>query len=221
MTEMNITTGNNVIDQNYLELNLGMTTELAVQTLTAITSTIGEIITVDWLLNVTREDLLDAGVEPFAADRIAIFQQGNRSADDSATTRKNLTKGAILAAVPIVCATQTVAVGTAGLAFAGFTEAGVAAGSLAATVQGPATAAGSWFALCQSAGATGAITGPVGIIAGIAAAGIGLGVGIAVVSAINKYGKKGLDKLSTVHHGKSVDLTVAFKGSTKKMQHNC
>lgn len=41
------------------------------------------------------------------------------------------------------------------LAVAGFTEAGVAAGSLAAAIQGPTVASGSLFALCQSIGAAG------------------------------------------------------------------
>ena len=38
------------------------------------------------------------------------------------------------------------------LAGIGFGAAGVAAGSIAAAIQGPATLAGGWFALCQSAG---------------------------------------------------------------------
>nr|XP_022306207.1 interferon alpha-inducible protein 27-like protein 2B isoform X2 [Crassostrea virginica] len=41
------------------------------------------------------------------------------------------------------------------LAGAGFTSAGVAAGSVAAMIQTPATAAGTWFALSQSAGVLG------------------------------------------------------------------
>ncbi|XP_048771004.2 interferon alpha-inducible protein 27-like protein 2B [Ostrea edulis] len=41
----------------------------------------------------------------------------------------------------------------------GFTKVGVAAGSIAAAVQGPTTAAGSLFALCQSAGAAGMAVG--------------------------------------------------------------
>nr|XP_022303483.1 interferon alpha-inducible protein 27-like protein 2B [Crassostrea virginica] len=41
------------------------------------------------------------------------------------------------------------------LAGAGFTSAGVAAGSLAAMIQTPTTAAGTWFALSQSAGVLG------------------------------------------------------------------
>ncbi|XP_078320806.1 uncharacterized protein LOC144621435 isoform X1 [Crassostrea virginica] len=55
------------------------------------------------------------------------------------------------------------------LAGAGFTAAGVAAGSLAAMLQTPFTAAGSWFALSQSAGVIGtAVTtkGAVGAVTG-------------------------------------------------------
>jgi len=50
------------------------------------------------------------------------------------------------------------------LAGIGFGAAGVAAGSIAAAIQGPATLAGGWFALCQSAGAIGmAVTTQAGI----------------------------------------------------------
>lgn len=55
------------------------------------------------------------------------------------------------------------------LAGAGFTSAGVAAGSLAAMLQTSSTAAGSWFALSQSAGMVGtAVTtkGAVGAVTG-------------------------------------------------------
>jgi hypothetical protein len=46
--------------------------------------------------------------------------------------------------------------------------------------------AGSWFALCQSAGATGVIAGPVGVVAGVAAATVGLGVAAFVVHLRNR-----------------------------------
>ena len=49
------------------------------------------------------------------------------------------------------------AAGQSLVGFLGFTKAGVAAGSIAASVQGPAVAAGSTFATLQSVGATGAI----------------------------------------------------------------
>ena len=55
----------------------------------------------------------------------------------------------------------------------GFGTAGVAAGSIAAAIQGPATIAGGLFALCQSAGVVGmAATTQAGIgAAGAAVAG--------------------------------------------------
>ena len=66
------------------------------------------------------------------------------------------------------------------LSAAGFTAGGVAAGSAAAFVQSMIgnVAAGSWFALCQSAGAAGiatsssAVIGTVGTAVGTAAAGV-------------------------------------------------
>lgn len=66
--------------------------------------------------------------------------------------------------------------GTGGLALfaAGYAGAGVAAGSLAASLQGPAVAAGSWFATCQSLGATGAL-GAVAAKTGVASASTYLG----------------------------------------------
>lgn len=55
------------------------------------------------------------------------------------------------------------------IAGAGFTATGVAAGSLAAMLQAPLTAAGGWFALAQSAGVVGttvATKGAVGAVTG-------------------------------------------------------
>ena len=51
----------------------------------------------------------------------------------------------------------------------GFAGSGVAAGSIAAALQGPAVAAGSWFATCQSLGATGAV-GAVAVKTGVLSA---------------------------------------------------
>lgn len=53
----------------------------------------------------------------------------------------------------------------------GFTTAGVAAGSVAASLQGPAVAAGSWFAAAQSAGAT--LTAAAAAKAAVAAGAVG------------------------------------------------
>ena len=83
-------------------------------------------------------------------------------------------------------ATIGVAVGAAApvaLAAAGFTAAGVAAGSVAAGIQTPLTAAGGWFALAQSVGATGAAVVPS------IASGIGLGAA-AAGGAVNKAAKE-------------------------------
>ena len=55
----------------------------------------------------------------------------------------------------------------------GFTAAGVAAGSIAASIQGPAVASGSLFAICQSVGAAGLGAGGT---AGVFSAGCGAGV---------------------------------------------
>ncbi len=56
------------------------------------------------------------------------------------------------------------------LSVVGFTSAGVAAGSLAASVQTATTVSGSFFALCQSAAAT-------GVVATTTSVGVGLGAG--------------------------------------------
>lgn len=50
---------------------------------------------------------------------------------------------------------------------------GIVAGSVLASIQGPAVTAGSWFAYVQALGATGWFTGPV--VAAAAAGGAGIG----------------------------------------------
>ncbi|XP_052714803.1 interferon alpha-inducible protein 27-like protein 2B isoform X1 [Crassostrea angulata] len=52
----------------------------------------------------------------------------------------------------------------------GFTKAGVAVGSMAAAVQTPATAAGGFFALCQSAGVLGLAASTKAAISAVAGA---------------------------------------------------
>ena len=74
---------------------------------------------------------------------------------------------------------------------AGFTSAGLAAGSLAASIQGPAVAAGSYFALAQSTGALGAGTralvgAKVGLAAGVSGAAAGI-AGTVGINAIESY----------------------------------
>ncbi|CAF4954768.1 unnamed protein product [Rotaria socialis] len=62
------------------------------------------------------------------------------------------------------------------LGVVGFTSAGVAAGSIAASMQTATTVSGSLFALCQSAGAVGAVAAStsagVGLVAGATAGGV-------------------------------------------------
>lgn len=61
----------------------------------------------------------------------------------------------------------------AALGVIGFGSAGVAAGSIAAAIQGPAVASGSLFAICQSIGATGAIPAAWVALGGAAGAAAG------------------------------------------------
>ncbi|UJR12243.1 hypothetical protein I4U23_016420 [Adineta vaga] len=77
----------------------------------------------------------------------------------------------------------------------GFTSAGVAAGSIAATLQTASTAAGSLFALCQSAGAISAIALPTSVGVGLAA-GTTAG-GIAAVVCREKDSKNKNDEKNT------------------------
>ena len=66
------------------------------------------------------------------------------------------------------------------LPFVGFTSIGVAAGSIAASIQGPAVAAGSYFAIAQSVAATGTAVA--------AGAKIGVAGGVAVVATMKTFG---------------------------------
>lgn len=168
---------NNIVNEDYLVQRLGMARILAEHTVLAIRSDDERVGTEEWLKRVPREELMSIGVEPFAADMIALFQSWLRETEnaDDITRGNGSLNGPLLLGGAVVGATQATAVGAAGLSAAGFGSAGVVGGSLAAAMQGPATVAGSWFALCQSAGATGAIAGPVGVAAGITAATIGLG----------------------------------------------
>ena len=74
----------------------------------------------------------------------------------------------------------------------GFTSAGVAAGSIAAAIQGPTVAAGSAFAVAQSAGALGAgacalVGAKVGAVVG--ATGAAGAFGAAAAAAAKSFGK--------------------------------
>ncbi|CAF1077345.1 unnamed protein product [Adineta ricciae] len=83
--------------------------------------------------------------------------------------------------------TKTVVVGTTAavtaplvavpaLGAVGFTSAGVAAGSVAATMQSATTVTGSIFALCQSAGAVGAVATSTSVAVGLTAGTVAGGV---------------------------------------------
>ena len=66
------------------------------------------------------------------------------------------------------------------LGVVGFTSAGVAAGSIAASMQTATTVSGSIFALCQSAGAVGAVAASTSVGVGLAAGATAGGVTAAV-----------------------------------------
>jgi hypothetical protein len=138
----------------------------------------------------SRAQLLEAGVLPFAADRIAHFQslvdEDEKKAANESTVKKVVDVG-IVAGSAAIGVTQAAAVGGAALPLLGFTAAGVAPGSLAALAQGSAIAAGSWFSLLQSAGATGMIAGPVGAAAAVTGAALFAGGGMLLVYGKNKY----------------------------------
>jgi hypothetical protein len=66
------------------------------------------------------------------------------------------------------------------LGLVGFTSAGVAAGSIAASMQTATTVSGSLFALCQSAGAVGAVATSTSVGVGLAAGATASGITAAV-----------------------------------------
>ncbi|CAF1197900.1 unnamed protein product [Rotaria sordida] len=90
-----------------------------------------------------------------------------------------LTKVCIIGTTAAVTAPLTI---IPALGVAGFTSAGVAAGSAAASLQTATTVSGSFFALCQSAGAVGAVATSTSVGVGLSA---GATVG-AVTAAVCK-----------------------------------
>eukprot|EP00105_Crassostrea_gigas_P044530 XP_019928678.1 PREDICTED: interferon alpha-inducible protein 27-like protein 2B [Crassostrea gigas] len=122
------------------------------------------------MLNVDGRCILKCydGYEPSGCHVLRYsLSEGKWNHDVPTCERKSLMTGKTVLAVGTglvaVFATPVV------LARAGFTAAGVAAGSIAAMLQTPFTAAGSWFALSQSAGVVGtALTtkGLVGTVTG-------------------------------------------------------
>ena len=80
------------------------------------------------------------------------------------------------------------------LPMAGFTSAGIAAASFAASIQGPAVVTGSYFAIAQSIGASGAAACAtagvkVGLVAGVSGAATGA-AGLFTWMASNRAFKK-------------------------------
>jgi hypothetical protein len=91
----------------------------------------------------------------------------------SSTVTKAIIIGSATAVAATVAAPLVIIPALGGV---GFTSAGVAAGSLAASMQTATTVSGGFFALCQSAAATGAVAAStsmgVGLAAGAAASGV-------------------------------------------------
>lgn len=133
-------------------------------------------------------------MEPSSSNRIGNFTSsvvnGSRSLANNIAAIWNgsstLTRAFIIG-VPTAVAAPLLIVPA--LSVAGFTSAGVAAGSLAASMQGAATVSGSVFALCQSAGATGAVAASTAMGTGVTA-GLTTG-GITAVVFKNRSGNPG------------------------------
>ena len=88
-----------------------------------------------------------------------------------------LTKACVIGSVTAVAAPFAI---IPVLGMAGFTSAGVAAGSLAASMQTATTVSGSIFALCQSAGATGVVATSTSVCVGVLTGTVTGGVAAAV-----------------------------------------
>ena len=88
-----------------------------------------------------------------------------------------LTKACVIGSVTAVAAPFAI---IPVLGMAGFTSAGVAAGSLAASMQTATTVSGSIFALCQSAGATGVVATSTSVCVGLLTGTVTGGVAAAV-----------------------------------------
>ncbi|XP_062619279.1 interferon alpha-inducible protein 27-like protein 2B [Saccostrea cucullata] len=98
----------------------------------------------------------DDGFEPSDCHVLRPVRDGREWNHDIPVCQEaSMVSGKTIVAVGVGTAAAVVGV-PAVLAGAGFTAAGVAAGSLAAWLQTPLTAAGGWFAASQSAGVLGA-----------------------------------------------------------------
>lgn len=105
----------------------------------------------------------DGGYEPSGCHVIRYSRREGKWNHDVPSCQKEWpvsgkTLAAVGTGVAAVVATPVV------LAGAGFTAAGVAAGSIAAMIQTPLTAVGSWFALSQSAGVVGTALATKGVV---------------------------------------------------------
>jgi hypothetical protein len=96
-----------------------------------------------------------------------IIKSTTNAAGNKWTESSTVTKACIIGSATAVVAPLAI---LPVLSVVGFTSAGVAAGSLAASMQTATTVSGSVFALCQSAAATGAV-------AASTSAGVSLGAG--------------------------------------------
>ena len=116
---------------------------------------------------------INAAFRKYAAQAGENIRSTANTARDKWNNSSTSTK-ALVVGIPIGVVAPLAIIPTLGAV--GFTSAGVAAGSIAASMQTSTTAAGSLFALCQSAGATGAVaastSAAVGAGSGLTAGGI-------------------------------------------------
>jgi hypothetical protein len=126
---------------------VGIQEGLSRETLRALTEDYAQVVTpYDLIAVITRQTLLAGAqeLEPFLCDQIAFF------------------RGVVAAGLDgLLGLTQASTVASGLLASMGFSSIGPVAGSFAASVQTVSTAAGSCFALAQSAGMTGVIGGSI------------------------------------------------------------
>eukprot|EP00512_Aurantiochytrium_limacinum_P003547 CAMPEP_0171502198 /NCGR_PEP_ID=MMETSP0958-20121227/10030_1 /TAXON_ID=87120 /ORGANISM="Aurantiochytrium limacinum, Strain ATCCMYA-1381" /LENGTH=186 /DNA_ID=CAMNT_0012037197 /DNA_START=94 /DNA_END=654 /DNA_ORIENTATION=- len=131
--------------------------------------------------------------------------------------------GAVAAGVIGSSAAPAAAMGT--VQAMGFTQAGVAAGSFAASVQTPFTVAGSTFATLQSVGATGVLTAGMGafaVVSGFVLAGAaGYGVAQVVQFAVKEHEfKKNVLKPFPLHCMKMQIIHLDLLSNFEKTKQN-
>lgn len=114
-----------------------------------------------------------------------IIKNTGNAAGNKWSESSNVTKACII--VPATAVVAPLAILPI-LSVVGFTSAGVAAGSIAASIQTASTVSGGVFALCQSAAAT-------GVVAASTTAGVSLTAGITVGSITAAlFGKKSISQ---------------------------